>query len=167
MSKKSIDNENNLKTYPSILAAERRQNAIRVGFENKLILQRIQNTDPVYDRHKWELEAKKRGEYLHNMTTFPDYFVNPYEKKKGARKKAAAGGTGTGFDMGASGGSDSAQNFQAQIQMQQQQQYDYEHGQGGHYSSGEFAMKASQPMPPEEASRLPHRPVSDVNTSNY
>ena len=77
MNKKNIDNELKTKPFTSFIEMQRKRELKKITTENQLLLQRIQTTVPSYHVEEWERDAKKRVEYLRNMTEFPDYFVPP------------------------------------------------------------------------------------------
>ena len=73
MSKKTIDNEESDMCKYSVSRAQeqRRVELQRITEENQRLLHRIQNTEPSYNRNRWEEEAKRHDRILDTMCEFP------------------------------------------------------------------------------------------------
>jgi hypothetical protein len=77
---KNIDNElSYVQGYKSLAAVARRQQLHEITTENLRMLDRIRNTDPVYNVMEYELEAEKRDTILKGMSEFPDMYKPKYK----------------------------------------------------------------------------------------
>lgn len=71
MQVKTIDNENH--SVKAIGRSQsRRLELQRITQENQRLLRRIQETEPCYNHLEWEEDAKRREQYIRNMSEYAE-----------------------------------------------------------------------------------------------
>ena len=82
MDSHNIDNFMEPVKFASVQAENRKNELRRITADNLRLLNRIQNTDPVYKAIEWERDAEQREKYLASMSEFPEMFVPKYTPSK-------------------------------------------------------------------------------------
>lgn len=72
MTSKNIDNDKPRERIPiSLGEISRRKQLDKITQENRKMLTRIQQVEPIYNRAKWEIEEEKREKLLMTISEFP------------------------------------------------------------------------------------------------